>query len=92
MKGRVEKQYGGKENRKRKRKGIKEEKTENMVDAVKQRKEEGLGEKIVVKKQKARKKKIGKERKMNAIIDSDLCLSAAYNHSACLLSVARQLS
>jgi hypothetical protein len=37
-KGRVEKQYGSKGNRKRKRKVIKEEKTENMVNAVKQRK------------------------------------------------------
>lgn len=43
MKGRVEKQCGSEENRKRKLKGIEEEKTENMVNAVKQRKEKRAG-------------------------------------------------
>ena len=43
MKGRVEKQYGNKEKSKRKRAGIKEEKTENMVKAVNQRKERRAG-------------------------------------------------
>jgi hypothetical protein len=38
-----EKQYGGKENRKRIQKGIKDEKRENMVNAVKQRKERRAG-------------------------------------------------
>jgi len=43
LKGRLEEQYGSKENRKRKRKGIKEEKIENKVNAVKQRKERRAG-------------------------------------------------
>jgi len=43
LKGRVERQYRSKEKRKRKRKGIKEEKRENIVSVVKQRKEKRAG-------------------------------------------------